>query len=105
MKPTQEQIEAALNRVENSWLSSDQASAIMDYARSINSVFCNAESMSITIAGSILAAAYREAMAENERLQGKLSASNFVAAIPPHEIICTRCGLREERGEKPSCDF
>lgn len=22
-----------------------------------------------------------------------------------HEIICTRCGLREQRGEKPSADF
>ena len=23
----------------------------------------------------------------------------------PHEIICTKCGLREQRGEKPSADF
>ena len=23
----------------------------------------------------------------------------------PHEIICTKCGLREQRGGKPSADF
>jgi len=81
MKPTTEQIEAALNRVENSCLSSDQASAIMDYARSVNSVFCNAESMSITIAGSILAAAYRESMAENERLKNKITDMKWTASL------------------------
>ena len=76
MNPTQQQIEAALNRVANSWLSSDQASAIMDYARSVNSVFCNAESMSITIAGSILAAAYQDAIAENEQLKAAIPKLN-----------------------------
>jgi hypothetical protein len=82
MKPTQQQIEAALRYADRT------------------KPYSMADDKAI-----ILAAAYRDAMAENERLQGRLSASNYVAAIPPHEIICTRCGLREERGEKPSCDF
>jgi hypothetical protein len=84
MKPTQEQIEAALR-----YADSEETTGGMRTRMTLRD----------------LAAAYREAMAENERLQGKLMVSNFVAAIPPHEIICTRCGLREERGEKPSCDF
>jgi hypothetical protein len=95
MKPTQEQIEAALSFMDED-STDEQYLLVRDYIEG-DSVFCNV--------AEILAAAYRDAMAEIERLQGNLSASNFVAAIPPHEIICTRCGLREERGEKPSCDF
>jgi hypothetical protein len=95
MKPTQEQIEAALRYASetNTW----------DDVRLLGER--NQRRMATFNALEIIAAAHRDAMAEIERLQGKLMVSNFVAAIPPHEIICTRCGLREERGEKPSCDF
>jgi hypothetical protein len=96
MKPTQEQIEAALAYVDGTASHDDKETLLLS----------SDELRSYAMAALfIIAAAYREAMAEIERLQGKLSASNFVAAIPPHEIICRRCGLREERGEKPSCDF
>jgi hypothetical protein len=95
MKITQEQIEAALAFMDE-YSTDEQYALVRDYIEG-DDVFCNV--------AEILVAAYRNAMMEIERLQGKLSASNFVAAIPPHEIICTRCGLREERGEKPSCDF
>jgi hypothetical protein len=95
MKPTQEQIEAALAYAEER--------DTLDHCNTLHK--CRPERILSVNSLAILAAAYRDAMAENERLQGNLSASNFVAPIPPHEIICARCGLREERGEKPSCDF
>jgi hypothetical protein len=96
MKITQEQIEAALRYIDGIESHDDKEVLLLS----------SDELHSFSMASAtILAAACRDAMAEIERLQGKLSASNFVAAIPPHEIICTRCGLREERGEKPSCDF
>ena len=43
-----------------------------------------------------------------KRLERELNAAN--AEIErlknqPREIICTKCGLREERGEKPNADF
>ena len=31
--------------------------------------------------------------------------SVVIATNEPSEIICTKCGLREERGEKPKSEF
>jgi len=43
---------------------------------------------------SVLAAAYREKCEELDEIKNQ-----------PREIICTKCGLREELGEKPNADF
>jgi hypothetical protein len=85
MKPTQEQIEAALRYATRPLRETNESDivAIQSYDTIATTGYA---------ASQILAAAYREAIAENERLQGKLSAANLIAAI-------------DERGEKPSCDF
>ena len=83
MKITPEQIEAALryaNLIGNS------------HDICLMTIACPDGENLADMCMKILAAAYREAIAEIERLQGKLSAENLIAAI-------------DERGEKPSCDF
>jgi hypothetical protein len=77
MKPTKEQIEAALAYADEK----ETDNQLRALAKFHNSTLASAN------ATAILAAAYRDLLNR------------------PHEIICTKCGLREERGEKPNADF
>jgi hypothetical protein len=69
MKPTQEQIEAALALIDTSIISADQVCELLDYAQSINTDFCHQESDCRTISAHVLAAAYRKLQEENNRLK------------------------------------
>jgi len=87
MKPTKEQIEAALMHVE------DKSNISKRHIQIITRLHGAKAYTYVYTSAKILAAAYRELQAENERLK------------QPSEIICTKCGLRKERGEKPKSEF
>jgi hypothetical protein len=42
---------------------------------------------------------------EYKRQRDALAEALKIERAWEHEIICTKCGLREQRGEKPSADF
>jgi len=88
MKPTKQQIEAAL--------AYEDGKEDQDSLNTLKIAKYTGEHWS-DVSCRILAAAYRKAKKENERLKKRLK--------QPSEIICTKCGLREERGEKPKSDF
>jgi hypothetical protein len=70
MKPTQEQIEAALQRITENWISADQCVLIFDYAQICNDdTHCTIDCNDRKICAYILAAAYRELREENNRLK------------------------------------
>jgi hypothetical protein len=83
MKPTKEQIEAALNYLSDT----ESKSMLKKLDECATGIFECVLTERYCAAADILAAAYRDLLNR------------------PHEIICTKCGLREERGEKPSADF
>jgi len=83
MKPTQEQIDAALAYASD--LETDEQIALLDNCN--RRIHRDETAHRFSNAAAILAAAYRELLNK------------------PHEIICTKCGLREERGEKLNADF
>jgi len=76
MKPTKEQIEAALSLIENALLTADQITQLFDYAEKKNTDYCHLESDDRTISAHILAAAYREQQREIEEVRSTLDQAN-----------------------------